>query len=53
MYEPRDQGVYLRLTASEKEAALKLAEREGVTLPAWLRFMVRRSVGMPAPGDAR
>lgn len=52
-YEKRDQRVNVRLTKSERDAAVVAAESEGVTVAEWLRFMVRRRVGMPAPGDAQ
>lgn len=50
MQEKRDQTVLIRLTDSEKTAATVAADRYGITLSTWVRFHVRRALGMPAPG---
>lgn len=44
----KDELIRVRLTATEKEAFTKAAEKEGRDLSNWLRWVARRESGMTA-----
>jgi predicted DNA binding CopG/RHH family protein len=50
VYEKRDRNLYLRLSETELSAAEAAADSEGITIQQWIRFALRRLLGLSAPG---
>jgi uncharacterized protein (DUF1778 family) len=45
----KEYSIRLRLTAAQKEAFTEAAERAGLDLSGWLRFIAVREAGAPRP----
>lgn len=48
----RQSEVHLLLTADEKTAIQREAQRLGMTVAAWVRYIIRPRCGLDVPSDA-
>jgi len=49
----KDDVVRMRISASQKQALVEAAEREGLELSAWLRQLALRAAGLLPSGSDR
>lgn len=49
----REHATHIKLSHEEKDAVRRIAEQHGMSMSAWLRFVLRQQLGLSPRNDRR